>query len=226
MVKRDINLLNLGRAGYGEVLEMQRSLRDRRIKGEIGDVLIVVEHNPVITMGRRGRDENIVVPEEFLKQHGVETHWVERGGDVTYHGPGQLVVYPVFDLTGYGRDIRSFVENLQKTIINVLAKNFEIEGRAESGTHTGVYIGENKIAAIGLAVRRWVTMHGFAFNVNTDMSHFNWIIPCGLNDRGVVSVKSILGREADFEKTTQSIIREMEDIYGFNAVETDIGGLV
>lgn len=226
MVKRDVNLLKLGRTGYGEVLELQRSLRDRRIKDEIGDVLIVVEHRAVITMGRRGNDENVIVPEEFLKEQGVEIHWVERGGDVTYHGPGQLVVYPIFDLTNWGKDIRRFVENLELTIINVLNKNFDIKGRAESGTHTGVYVGESKIAAIGLAVRRWVTMHGFAFNINTDMSHFNWIIPCGLSDRGVTSVKSIIGCEVDFEKTSQSIIDEMQEIYGFNCIETDLKGLV
>jgi lipoyl(octanoyl) transferase len=177
-------------------------------------------------MGRRGQDSNIVVPEEFLREKGVGIHRVERGGDVTYHGPGQLVVYPVFDLCGYGKDIRSFVHNLQKTIINVLAEAYGIEAVAETGTHTGVYVGSDKIAAIGLAVRRWVTMHGFAFNINTDLSHFDWIVPCGLQDRGVTSVEAILGRKADFEGTSRRIIGEMEKIYGFKAVETDMGELV
>lgn len=225
MEGRKVSLLELGRKSYGEALEIQRKLRDRRINKEIGDVLVTVEHDPVITMGRRGRDSNIIVPEEFLKQKGVEIHWVERGGDVTYHGPGQLVVYPVFDLCGYGRDIRSFVHNLQKTIIEVLEEAYGIKAEAENGTHTGVYVGSDKIAAIGLAVRRWVTMHGFAFNVNTDLSHFDWIVPCGLQDRGVTSVEALLGHKVDFEDTSRRIIGKMEKIYGFEAVETDMGEL-
>jgi lipoyl(octanoyl) transferase len=108
----------------------------------------------------------------------------------------------------------------------VLAEAYGIEAVAETGTHTGVYVGSDKIAAIGLAVRRWVTMHGFAFNINTDLSHFDWIVPCGLQDRGVTSVEAILGRKADFEGTSRRIIGEMEKIYGFKAVETDMGELV
>lgn len=220
-MKKHIKVIDLGTMEYGKTLELQRRLRDKRIAGDIGDTLLIVEHTPVLTMGRRGQNDNVVVSEEFLQENSIDVHWVERGGDVTYHGPGQLVVYPIFDLTGFGRDIHVFVDNLQNAIIKVLKENFDIEAHKEDGKHTGVYVGENKIAAIGLAIRKWVSMHGFAFNVNTDLSHFRWIIPCGLGDRGVTSVMELTGRKVNFEKVKEKVVLAMAEIYDFEFEYTD-----
>lgn len=215
MDKKNIRVVDLGTMEYGECLELQRNLRDKRIAGEIEDTLLIVEHTPVLTMGRRGQNDNVVVSEEFLKENGIDVHWVERGGDVTYHGPGQLVAYPIFDLAGFGKDIHKFVENLQDAIMKVLEEEFGINAHKEDGKHTGVYVGDDKITAIGLSIRRWVSMHGFAFNVNTDLSHFRWIIPCGLGDRGVTSVKEIMGKEADFEMVKKKVVEAMAYIYKY-----------
>ncbi|MCD6322937.1 MAG: lipoyl(octanoyl) transferase LipB [Clostridiales bacterium] len=221
-MKKFVKIIDLGTMEYGECLELQRRLRDKRIAGDIRDTLLLVEHTPVLTMGRRGQNENVVVSEGFLKKKGIDVHWVERGGDVTYHGPGQLVVYPIFDLTGFGRNIHTFVDNLINAIMNVLKEEFNIEAHREDGKHTGVYIGTDKIAAIGLAIRRWVSMHGFAFNVNTDLSHFRWIVPCGLGDRGVTSVKEQIGNEADFELVKNKIVKAMAEIYDFDYEYSDL----
>ncbi|MFO7612900.1 MAG: lipoyl(octanoyl) transferase LipB [Clostridia bacterium] len=223
---KKVNIVDLGLMGYGEALEIQRKLRDRRIENTIGDTLLLVEHKPVLTMGRRGSNENVVATDLMLRENGIDIHWVERGGDVTYHGPGQLVVYPIFNLTGYGRDIHRFVDNLQNAIIRVLDEGFGIKAKKEDGTHTGVYVDDNKIAAIGLAIRKWVSMHGFAFNINTDLSHFRWIVPCGLSDRGVTSIKELTGREADFGHVKNMVVAAMEDIYGFEPIYIKIESLV
>jgi len=221
-----IKVIDLGKMEYGKCLELQRSLRDRRIAGEIDDTLLLVEHTPVITMGRRGQNDNVVVTEEFLKENGIAIHWVERGGDVTYHGPGQIVAYPIFNLAGFGKDIHKFVENLQDSIMKVLAEEFSIEAHKEEGKHTGVYVGDDKITAIGLAIRKWVSMHGFAFNVNTDLSHFRWIIPCGLGDRGVTSVKEILGEEVDFEYVKGKVVEAMAYIYKYDYEYADLESVI
>ncbi len=222
MVKKHIKVIDLGTKGYGQCLELQRKLRDQRIAGQIGDTLLLVEHAPVLTMGRRGQDDNVVVSGKFLKKQGIDVFGIERGGDVTYHGPGQLVVYPIFDLAGFGKDIHKFVERLQDSVMKVLDEEFGIEAHKEDGKHTGVYVGNNKITAIGLAFRRWVSMHGFAFNVNTDLSHYRWIIPCGLGDRGVTSVRELIGGEVDFYDVKKKVVEAMAEIYGFDYEYTDL----
>jgi len=221
-MKKYIKVIDLGTMEYGKCLELQRKLRNQRIVDEIGDTLLLVEHTPVITMGRRGQNDNVVVSEEFLKENGIDVHWVERGGDVTYHGPGQLVVYPIFNLIHFGKDIHTFVDNLINSISTVLKDEFNLNAHREEGKHTGVYIGTDKIAAIGLAIRRWVSMHGFALNVNTDLSHFRWIVPCGLGDRGVTSVKEQTGNEADFELVKNKIVKAMSEIYDFDYEYSDL----
>jgi len=221
-MKKSVKVIDLGTMEYSECLELQRKLRDQRIADEIGDTLLLVEHTPVLTMGRRGQNDNVVVSEEFLKENGIDVHWVERGGDVTYHGPGQLVVYPIFNLIHFGKDIHTFVDNLINSISVVLKDEFGLTAHREDGKHTGVYIGKDKIAAIGLAIRRWVSMHGFAFNVNTDLSHFRWIVPCGLGDRGVTSVKEQTGSEVDYNKVKIKIVEAMAKIYDFDYEFTDL----
>ena len=222
MNRKKVKVIDLGKMEYGKCLLLQRTLRDKRIAGEIGDVLLLVEHTPVLTMGRRGQNDNVVVSEDFLRENNISVHWVERGGDVTYHGPGQLVVYPIFDLSGYGKDIRAFVGNLQKSIIEVLDEGFSIIAHPEDGKHTGVYVGDDKIAAIGLAIRKWVSMHGFAFNVNTNLTHFRWIVPCGLSDRGVTSIQELTKKRADFREVSNMIVGKLAVNIGFDYEYADI----
>ncbi len=202
----NINVLKLGRVDYGEALGLQERLFLLRQQGKTSDTLILLEHPPVITLGRRGNRENILVPEESLNARGVKVYEVSRGGDVTYHGPGQLVGYPIMDLTGYGRDIKQFIWNIEEVFIRLLAECYGIEARREEGRYAGVWVGDEKITAIGVAVKKWVTMHGFAFNVNTSLEHFNWINPCGLTDRGVTSLEKILGQKLDMESIKDQLV--------------------
>ncbi len=222
MYKKIVKVVDLKIMEYEKCLEIQRDLRDKCIDGKIDDTLLLVEHPAVITMGRRGKEENILVTKDFLQENDISIHWIERGGDITYHGLGQLVVYPIFNLNNFEKDIHKFVEGLESSIIKVLKAEFNIDAHTESGKHTGVYVAKNKIAAIGLAVRKWVTMHGFALNINTDLSHFSWITPCGLTDRGVTSIRKELGEKVDFDLVKNKIISELSRTYDKNFVLEDL----
>jgi lipoyl(octanoyl) transferase len=197
---KKITIAKLGMVEYQKSLELQEKLAGEVQAGEREDVLLLVEHPPVITIGRSGKRSNIVVPEDVLKSGGVNIYDVSRGGDVTYHGPGQIVGYPIMDLKKHGRDIRDFVGKIQEVFIRLLKEEYGICAHGEDKKYTGVWIGEDKITAIGIAVKRWVTMHGFAFNVNTNLEHFKWIIPCGLEERGVTSLEKITCKKQDFER--------------------------
>jgi lipoyl(octanoyl) transferase len=190
-------LIDLGRLGYGEAFALQRSLVERRKRGEIADQLLIVEHPHVITMGRNGHDENLLASPELLARAGVEFHRTDRGGDVTYHGPGQIVGYPIFDLREWKRDVVAYVRAVEQALIETLAE-FGIPAERSPGA-TGVWTAGPdgslaKIAAIGVHISRWVTSHGFALNVDTDLSYFRYIVPCGLN-RPVTSMRA-LGSQA------------------------------
>jgi lipoyl(octanoyl) transferase len=165
-------------------------------------------------MGKRGEQTNVLVPKEILERESIDTVWINRGGDVTYHGPGQIVGYPIVHLAQNNLGIRVFVEKLQQTIIDFLKKEFDIDADKKSGVHTGVWVGDKKICAIGISVSRNVTLHGFAFNVNTKLEHFNYINPCGLGIGSVTSVKEIIGRQIDFEwakkKVTESFLNAFD----------------
>ena len=195
-----VKVASLGRLEYGKALAIQEKLLALRQAGKTGDILLLVEHPPVLTVGRRGEYSNILLPVEELKAAGVEIFDVNRGGDVTYHGPGQIVGYPIMDLSGYDRDIKDYVGRIEDIFIRLLKEDYGIEAQRDEKKYTGVWVGNNKITAIGIAVKRWVTMHGFAFNVNTDLSHFRWINPCGITDKGVTSLAQLLGHPEDYEK--------------------------
>ncbi len=190
----------LGRIDYMDALRLQKELVIKRQEQLIPDTLLLLEHPPVITLGRRGKYSNIKVPPETLKQNNTEIYETDRGGDVTYHGPGQIVGYPIFDLKKHGRDIKQFVWNIEEVFIRMLKEQFNIEAHREGKEYTGVWVGKDKITAIGISVKKWVTMHGFAFNVNTNLDHFDWIVPCGLNDRGVTSLQKLVGKHMDFDE--------------------------
>ena len=211
-----ITIIDLKRKSYADVLKIQRALQKLRIENRIGDVLLMVEHDPVLTMGTRGKMSNVIAPEDVLKKKGIDIVWVERGGDVTYHGPGQIVGYPIINLENFDKDLRVYIGRLQETIINVLKKNYDIVAEKKSGVETGVWISNEKITAIGIHVTKWVTMHGFAFNVNTDMSHFNMIIPCGLDTASVTSVEKITGKKQDFNDLVSKVVDEFVDVFKYN----------
>jgi lipoyl(octanoyl) transferase len=169
---------DLGRIDYAEAFDLQRALVDQRKRGEIPDQFLIVEHPHTITLGRNGHMENLLAREEILGRAGVAFHATDRGGDITYHGPGQIVGYPIVDLREWKRDVVAYVRAIEQVIIDALADYGLQVGRVQG--MTGVWVDGAKIAAIGVHISRWVTSHGFALNANTDLSYFQYIVPCGL----------------------------------------------
>jgi lipoyl(octanoyl) transferase len=202
-------VIDLGHVAYSEAYAKQIELVNRRKRGEIPDQFLIVEHPHVVTMGRNGHDENLLAQPEVLARAGIEFHRTDRGGDVTYHGPGQIVGYPIFDLREWKRDVMAYVRGLEQVLIDALAE-FGIRGERSEGA-TGVWTGEGKIAALGVHISRWVTSHGFALNVDTDLSYFRYIVPCGLT-RPVTSMRA-LGCEARREQVIDAIVRAFARVF-------------
>ncbi|MGI9043563.1 MAG: lipoyl(octanoyl) transferase LipB [Gemmatimonadaceae bacterium] len=193
---RELLVARLGRMEYAEALELQRSVARDRISGAIPqDVLLLVEHPPVITLGRSSKQKNLVASPEFLASRGVELFEVERGGDVTFHGPGQLVGYPVIDLKRHRQDLHWFLRQVEEGLIRTLSR-YGIAGERSTG-FTGVWTSGRKIASIGVHARDWVTWHGFALNVLTDLSYFDLIVPCGIQDVEMTSISKEIELRGD-----------------------------
>jgi lipoyl(octanoyl) transferase len=195
----------LGLIGYEKGLELQKTLESERKVGTIPDTLLLVEHPHVYTLGRNAKKENILISADQLAARGVEVFENNRGGDVTYHGPGQLVGYPIVDLTKHRRDIAWYIRSLEEVFIEV-AREYGIEAGRDPGA-PGVWVGNDKLVALGVHISRWVTSHGFAFNVNTDLSYFDGIVPCGLHDKGVTSLAKLLGRPVEMREAAGKVIR-------------------
>jgi len=211
MTNDDGWIVNLGRARYLEVLDLQRRLVELRQGNSVPDVLLLVEHEPVITLGRRGNRDNILSTSVALASEGIHVHPVERGGDVTYHGPGQLVVYPIVHLTQRNLSVRRFVDLLEETIIQVLA-DFGIQAGREP-QHRGVWVSHQKVAALGVAIRRWVSFHGIALNVSPNMNHFCHINPCELKSEQVTSMAKLLGKKPALEEVAQKVVDKFVDFF-------------
>ena len=209
---RAIEVRRLGLVPYAEGLEVQKRLVEERKAERIPDQLLLLEHPPVITLGVKVRKDqsNVLASPAALASAGVELFETGRGGDVTYHGPGQLVGYPIIDLRPDRCDVHRYVRDLEQVMILAAAEFGVVAGRVPG--LTGAWVGPEKLAAIGVRIARWITSHGFAFNVSTDLSHFDFIVPCGIRDRGVTSLSQLLGRNVR--------IREVEDaiVTGFSAV--------
>jgi lipoyl(octanoyl) transferase len=198
---RSCQVLEPGRIGWAEAFELQQRLVSDRKQGLIPDHLLLLEHPHTITLGRNGRMENLLAGDDVLEHAGIRFHHTDRGGDVTYHGPGQLVGYPILDLCEWKRDVGAYVRGIEQTIIDTLG-DFGIEaGRIPK--LTGVWVGERKIAAIGVHISRWVTSHGFALNVSTDLNYFQYIVPCGLT-KPVTSMAEY-GARATLEEVSRSL---------------------
>ena len=199
-----LTVYSLGLLDYRQAFLLQDRLLDERISGKISDVLLLLEHPPTLTMGRVDDTDNLLVSESALKERGVAIYPTDRGGSITWHGPGQLVAYPIIDLADRNRDIHYYVRNLEEVIIRTL-QAFSISASRDA-ENVGVWVGSEKIAAIGVKVRKWVTKHGFAINVNSDLSHFSLINPCGITDRGVTSIAGILGHEVPMADVREAVV--------------------
>jgi lipoyl(octanoyl) transferase len=195
--------------GYSEAFDLQRSLVEKRKQGLIPDQLLIVEHPHVITLGRNGHVENLLASQEVLRRAGVAFHHTDRGGDITYHGPGQVVGYPILDLREWRRDVSGYVRSVEQVLIDTLAE-FRIAAGRIAGA-TGVWVEGKKVAAIGVHISRWVTSHGFALNVNTDLSYFQYIVPCGLSMP--VTSMAELGCRADREEVVRSLARNFSRVF-------------
>lgn len=215
-----LTVCNLDRMAYPAALDLQLRLLALRQQDRIGDVLLLLEHPPVLTLGTRGQMENIYRSAAELAAAGVAIHQVNRGGDVTYHGPGQLVGYLIMRIDHFPGSIRGLVSTLEQGLIRVLAEEFGIEASQRHDKFTGVWVQDTKIAAIGIAVKQWVTMHGFALNVNTDLRHFDWINPCGLS-MGVTSITAQTGQPADFDRVSWLVGRSLAAAFGRTAADAD-----
>lgn len=210
-----LDIYELGTVPYEKALEYQENLLARRIAEETRDSLILLEHPPTITTGRKGNTEHLLVREEYLRKHGISFVHASRGGDITFHGPGQIVGYPILNLKNHGMDIRRNLRMIEEMIIRTL-RDFDIEGRRIDGV-TGVWVKRSKVASIGIAIRKWVTYHGFALNVSTDLDYFDLILSCGITDVRITSIGNWLGNEENvgMDDVTRSVIRNFMDVFGF-----------
>jgi lipoyl(octanoyl) transferase len=204
-----INYIDLGVCEYAKALEIQHFILQKVQDGEMTDTLLLLEHPHVLTMGRRAKEENIYYGRDSLKDQGINVYYINRGGDVTYHGYGQLVGYPIFDLENYGKDIKRFVLSIENAVIENLSNNHGIKAGVNEGKYTGVWVGDKKICAIGIGVKKWVSYHGFAYNINTDLDYFKYINPCGLGTDTVTSLKELTGHAVDFETEKINILNSL-----------------
>jgi lipoic acid synthetase len=201
---RSIKVYELGTTSYREVHALQQRLQGQRREGAGVDSLLLTEHRPVITLGRSHPEPDLRVSAETVANYGIEIVQTERGGDITYHGPGQLVAYGIVDLKGWECTVLDFVSGLEETAISVLA-DWGVRGERRDGSR-GVFVGDRKIASVGLNVRRWVTMHGIALNVDPDMSHFDLINPCGMKDVEITSLCHEVGKQVDLQQAAESFV--------------------
>ena len=215
-VGRPLDVRRLGLMPYGEALALQRALVEDRRAGRIADTLLLVEHPHVLTLGVRGDGgrSHILATADALASRGVEVHETGRGGDITYHGPGQLVGYPIIDLKPDRCDVHRYVRDLEDVLIRT-ACDYGIAAARVAGL-TGVWVGREKLAAIGVRVARWITSHGFAFNVSTDLDYFNLIVPCGIADRGVTSLARLVGRPVDAVEVANRAAIHFAKVFDFN----------
>ncbi|MBT7520302.1 MAG: lipoyl(octanoyl) transferase LipB, partial [Candidatus Marinimicrobia bacterium] len=193
---------NIGQKSYKAVWDLQKEMQQQRIKGEIDDTLILVEHDPVYTLGKNANEDHLLQS----RDESIDVFNIERGGDITFHGPGQLVGYPILDLSNYKKSVSWYMRTLEQVLIDTLIE-FKIIAQRNEGL-TGVWVGDEKIAALGVRISRWVTMHGFSLNVNPDLSFYDGIIPCGIFDHGVTSMEQLLGETQNNDNVKNMVIEK------------------
>lgn len=205
-------VLRLPELEYGQACELQRKLLEERRLGERPDTLLLMSHPPVVTVGRGAGAGHVLLHEEELHRRGIALWETDRGGDVTFHGPGQIVGYVIFDLREHGQDLHRFLRRMESAVIRALAA-FGLDGNRVSGL-TGVWVADRKVCAIGIKVSRWISMHGFALNVSTDLTYFDVIVPCGIADRGVTSLTALLGHRVDRRQVENALVNAFAGEYG------------
>jgi lipoyl(octanoyl) transferase len=210
----------LGLVSYADGLRLQSELVAQRKAGAIPDTLLLLEHLHVYTLGRNAKKENFLISGEQLVARGAQVFEIDRGGDVTYHGPGQLVGYPIIDLAQHRRDIAWYMRSLEEVFIAV-AGEYGLEAGRLAGA-PGVWVGNDKLVAMGVHISRWVTSHGFAFNVNTDLRYFDGIVPCGLRDKGVTSLQKLLGRRVEMDEVGEKVVRHFGRVFELDMVEVAV----
>lgn len=204
-------IIDLGLIDYQEAWRIQHSLWSKRVEGRLKDIILILEHPHVITLGRRGNNSNLLVSPEFFDKIGIHIFHVERGGDVTYHGPGQMVVYPIINLKDYGYGLIRYIDQLEDVILHVL-EDFGIFGRKDPNKR-GVWVNEEKIASVGVAVKQWVSFHGFSLNYETDLKYFEFINPCGLKGVKMTSMEKILKRGISREELFKRIHFHFTEVF-------------
>jgi len=209
---RELEVIRLGRIGYGDAMKLMDARFKARIAGEVKDALFLLEHEPVLTLGRAAQESNILVNSTALAAQGVEVYHTGRGGDVTYHGPGQLVGYPVISLKPDRQDVRRYVHDIEEVMIRVIGTYGIVGGRLDGKIGTWID-GTRKIGAIGVRLSRWVTSHGFALNVTTDLTGFDLIVPCGLKDKGVTSLETESGHSPSMAEVTDRVQEAFHQVF-------------
>jgi lipoate-protein ligase B len=210
-----------GLRGYTAAWDLQKGLHEQRVRGECPDMLLLLQHAPVVTVGRNGRAGNILVPDGLLRSRGVDLVQTDRGGDVTYHGPGQIVGYTIVDLRAMHQDVHRFLREIEEGIIRAMARWGLTAGRREG--KTGVWIGGRKLASIGLKASHWVTMHGFALNVATDLTAFDLIVPCGITDCRMTSMAELLGTPPDLRTVGDAVAEELAGLWNRERTNVEEG---
>ncbi len=217
-MSKKLEYLNLGVVPYEEAWELQKSIMLQRKADKTEDVLILLEHPHTYTLGKVAKREHLLFSESELHDREISTFEIDRGGDITYHGPGQIVGYPIINLKNWYADSHKYLRTLEEVIIKVLSE-FGIEA-GRNPKYTGVWVDDRKIAAIGIKISSWITMHGFAFNVNTDLSLFNGIIPCGIKEKDVTSLQELTGQPQDIQVIKQKILRHFMEIFDYTDVNS------
>jgi len=217
---RPLRVIDLGRMRYSDALEVQQDLVHDRKQGLGVDTLLFVEHPHVVTVGRNGNDGHILASLDILSRTGIELHEADRGGDVTYHGPGQVVGYPILDLREWKRDVRAYFRGVEQSLIDALASLGICAERIDEPGYEGVWVNGAKIAAIGIHISRWVTSHGFALNVATDLNYFRYIVPCGLT-KPVCSLRS-LGNLASEIEVKEAIASAFAHLFGYELITEEV----
>ena len=218
MITRNLTYRNLGLIDYQEAWDLQRIIFNQVVDKEIQDTLILLEHPHTYTLGKVADKKNLVGGKDYLEKNKISVFEIDRGGDITYHGPGQIVGYPIIKLEDWEKDTHKYLRALEEVII-MTCKNYGLDA-GRNPKYTGVWIGNRKIAAIGVKISRWVTMHGFAFNVNTDLSLFNGIIPCGISDKEVTSLeKELAKKEINISEVKTILLENFKKVFGYDIVE-------
>ena len=216
MSQRILNYCDLNNIDYQEAWDLQKEILEMRVDEKINDILFLLEHPHTYTLGKVADKRNLIGSVDYLMQNKISVFDIDRGGDITYHGPGQIVGYPIIDLKKWKQDTHRYLRSLEEVIIKTCSE-YGLKGVRDS-KYTGVWIGDKKIAAIGIKVSRWVTMHGFAFNVNTDLDFFSGIIPCGIVDKGVTSLKNELSKSIDISEVKEKLVDNFKNIFEYEDV--------